>query len=305
MSRRNTGVQMVSKKLIAVMKFVKNLSSDYLTAFSLVTIFFVLASALITTVLLSTGIVSHSIYSGISLDERHQPPSIEHPLGTDHLGRDILVRLVFGTRILIYVILVSVTLSIILGTSLGLISGYLGGSVDLILSRIIDAIMCFPAVLLALAIITILGPGVENVVVAIGIAESPVFARLARGLVVVEKEKLYVEAARAIGTGKWRILIEHIVPNIAGPILVQATFTSSSAILWEAALSFLGLGTQPPTPSWGLMLYEAKDYMRQAPHSILIPGLAIFIVVLSINVVGEKLRDLIDPKYKTILSRHK
>lgn len=282
---------------------IREIVSERFAAVSLVIVLTLLVTALTTTILLSTGIVPHSIYAGIDLKNRLQPPSLKHPFGTDHLGRDILIRIVFGSRVLVYTIGVAVAISIVLGTSIGLIAGYIGGPIDMAISRIVDALMCFPAVLLALAIVTILGPGIENVVIAIGIAESPVFARLARGLVVVEKEKLYVEAAQAIGAGRVRVLLKHILPNIAGPILVQTTFTASSAILWEAALSFLGLGAQPPTPSWGLMLYEAKDYLRLAPHAVVFPGLAIFVVVLSINILGEKLRDIIDPRYRTLTTR--
>lgn len=283
----------------------RNLIEGPLTAVSFITVIALLLTALTTTILVNTGVVPHDIYAGINLSKRLQPPSLEHLFGTDHLGRDIFIRIIFGTRVVVYVIGVAVAISILIGTSIGLVAGYLGGSIDMTISRIIDAIMCFPAVLLALSIVTILGPGIENVVIAIGIAESPVFARLTRGLVMVEKEKLYVEAARAIGAGRTRILLKHILPNIAGSILVQATFTASSAILWEAALSFLGLGTQPPTPSWGLMLYEAKDYMRIAPHAVVFPGLAIFFLVLSINVLGEKLRDLIDPRYRSLMTKFK
>lgn len=293
----------ILKHLGSVFKFVRELADDKLTTVSLAITMLLIITAITTTILLETNIISQDIYAGINLRKKLRPPSFENLLGTDHLGRDILIRILFGTRVLLYVIVTAVTISIVLGTSIGLIAGYIGGLTDMVISRVVDAIMCFPAVLLALAIVTVLGPGVENVVIAIGIAESPIFARLARGLVAVEKEKLYVEAARAIGAGRTRILIKHVLPNIIGPILVQATFTASSAILWEAALSFLGFGAQPPTPSWGLMLYEAKDYMRRAPHAIICPGLAIFITVLSINVLGEKLRDFIDPRYRTLMTR--
>ncbi|MEM0340730.1 MAG: ABC transporter permease [Acidilobaceae archaeon] len=259
--------------------------------------------ALTTTVLLYAGVVSESVYANINLAERLQLPSLKHPLGTDHLGRDMLIRILFGTKVAVFVILSSVTVAVVLGTTVGLLAGYIGGYVDLLVSRVVDALMSFPAVLLALAIVTVLGPGLESVIIAIGVAEAPVFARLSRGLVAVEKENLYVEAARAIGASRIRILTRHVLPNIAGPLLVQATFTSSSAILWEAALSFLGLGVQPPTPSWGLMMAEARAYMRVAPHTIVFPGLAIFLLVFSINVLGEKLRDLLDPRYRTLSAR--
>jgi peptide/nickel transport system permease protein len=240
-------------------------------------------------------------YSEPDLWKRLEPPSREHILGTDHLGRDILSRVIYGTRPLLYVIIVSVVIAITIGSLIGLLSGYFGGKADLLLSRIIDALMSFPAVLIALAIVAVLGPGLEKVVIAIGVAEASVFARLSRGLIIVEKEQLYVLASKAAGAGSFRIIFRHILPNIAGPLIVQATFTAASAILWEAALSFLGLGAQPPTPSWGLMLYEAKDYMRTAPHAMIFPGLAIFATVLSFNIVGEALRDRMDPRFRKIM----
>ncbi|MEM1873677.1 MAG: ABC transporter permease [Acidilobaceae archaeon] len=292
-----------TRLLSATIYALRLLGGDPMSLAALIVVLGVFSTAVSTTVLLYTGVVSESVYAGIDLGNRLKLPSLEHPLGTDHLGRDILVRIVFGTRIALYVIAASVTIAIVLGTLVGLVAGYMGGYVDLVVSRIIDAIMSFPAVLLALAIVAVLGPGIENVVLAIGIAEAPVFARLARGLVAVEKEHLYVEAARATGASHARIIWKHILPNIAGPLLVQATFTSSSAILWEAALSFLGLGAQPPTPSWGLMLAEARGYMRVAPHTIVFPGLAIFLLVLSINILGEKMRDLMDPRYRSLAGR--
>jgi len=240
-------------------------------------------------------------YSEINLWRRLEPPTPDHLLGTDHLGRDILSRLIHGTRPLLYVVVVAVLIAASTGTLIGLLSGYFGGAVDLIVSRIIDALMSFPAILIALAVVTVLGPGLEKVVIAIGIAEATTFARLSRGLILVEKEQLYVLSARAVGASSFRVIFRHVLPNIAGPLLVQSTFAASSAILWEAALSFLGLGAQPPTPSWGLMLYEAKDYMTLAPHAMISPGLAIFITVLSFNIVGEALRDLMDPRFKRIV----
>jgi peptide/nickel transport system permease protein len=230
-----------------------------------------------------------------------EPPSLEHPMGTDSLGRDILIRIIFGTKPVLLVIVVSVIVAATLGTIIGLTSGYFGGRVDLVMSRVIDALMSFPAILIALAIVAALGPGLWRIAIAIGIAEASVFARLSRGLMIVEKEQLYVQAGKAIGASSTRIIFRHILPNIAGPIIVQTTFTAASAILWEAALSFLGLGAQPPTPSWGLMLYEAKDYMRVAPHAIVFPGLAIFVTVLSFNIVGEALRDMLDPRFRKVM----
>ena len=277
------------------MSTVSLLVRDPITAFALVVVlslFFFAATA---------DWVAPYSYRDADLWRRLQPPSREHPLGTDHLGRDILSRIIYGTRPTLLVIAIAVVVAIVTGTLIGLFSGYFGGKVDLVVSRVIDALMSFPAILIALAIVAVWGSGLEKVAIAIGIAESSVFARLARGLVLVEKEQLYVLASRALGASSSRIIFRHILPNIAGPLIVQATFTAAAAILWEAALSFLGLGAQPPTPSWGLMLYEAKDYMRTAPHAIVFPGLAIFITVLSFNILGDALRDLLDPRFRRLM----
>jgi len=269
-----------------------------LTVMATIVVLGVIATGILATVV---EFIVPDIHNRPSLWRRLEPPSLEYPLGTDHLGRDILIRIIFGTKPVLLVIVISVIVAATLGTIIGLTSGYFGGRLDLILSRVIDALMSFPAILIALTIVAVLGPGLWKVAIAIGIAEASVFARLSRGLMIVEKEQLYVQAGKAIGASPTRIIFRHILPNIAGPIVVQATFTAASAILWEAALSFLGLGAQPPTPSWGLMLYEAKDYMIVAPHAIVFPGLAIFVTVLSFNIVGEALRDALDPRFRKVM----
>lgn len=228
------------------------------------------------------------------------PPSPHHLLGTDHLGRDVLSRLIYGIRPLIQVISTVLAISIPVGVLIGVIAGYFGGLFDLVVSRVIDALMVFPTILIALFIVAVLGPGLERVVLAIVIAEIPTFARLTRALVLVEKEHTYVEAARALGASSLEIILRHIIPGIAGPLLVQATFSASTAIMWEAALSFLGLGIQPPTPSWGLMMYEARRYFRTHPYLMIWSGLAIFVTVFMLNTLGEKLRDMLDPRMKYI-----
>ncbi len=286
---------MVPKFLISIPYMLRALYREPTTAIATTVVLGIIVLAV-----LADYIAPYS-YSEPNLWKRLKPPSWDHLLGTDHLGRDILSRIIYGTRPLLYVITVAVAIAASTGTLIGLLSGYFGGRVDLLLSRVIDALMSFPAILIALAIVAVLGTGLEKVVIAIGIAEASVFARLARGLMLVEKEQLYVLASKAVGAGSSRIIFKHILPNIAGPLMVQATFTAAAAILWEAALSFLGLGAQPPTPSWGLMLYEAKDYMRTAPHAMIFPGLAIFIVVLSFNIVGEALRDMMDPRFRRVM----
>ncbi|MEN2999045.1 MAG: ABC transporter permease [Acidilobaceae archaeon] len=250
---------------------------------------------------LFAGYLAPYSYERGDLLARLQPPSSEHPFGTDHLGRDVLSRIIYGSRITLTVMLTVTVFSIILGTLIGLVAGYLGGTFDVLLSRIVDIVMSIPAILIALTIVAVLGQGLGKVVIAIVIAELPLYIRLVRSLVIVEKEKLYVEASRALGApGSW-VMRVHILPNIAGPIVVQATFTAAAAVLFEAALSFLGLGAEPPTPSWGLMLYESKQYFRVAPHVAIFPGLAIFLTVFSINIIGETLRDRLDPRTKTFL----
>ena len=246
----------------------------------------------------SAELVAPFSYLGGDLMRRLDPPSSDHLFGTDQLGRDILSRIIYGTRPLLYVVMAALLIAIPIGILLGLLSGYAGGFVDQAVSRVIDTILSFPTILLALAIVAALGPGLENAVIAIGISEVPVFARLMRGLTLSERESLYVEAAKAFGAGRVRIMFRHILPNVSGPIIVQATFSAVTAILWAAALGFLGLGAQPPTPCWGTMLYETKGYLRLTPHAFLFPGFAIFMVAFSMNVIGETLRDYMDPKMR-------
>lgn len=237
-------------------------------------------------------------YAAGDLSIARRPPSQDHILGTDHLGRDVFSRLIYGTRVLLYVVSVVLSIAIPIGVMIGVISGYFGGLIDLLVSRVVDMLMVFPTILIALFIIAVLGPGVDKVVLAIVITEIPVFARLTRALAIVEKEHPYIEAAKALGAGHLRIVFKYILPNISGPVIVQAAFSASTAILWEASLSFLGLGVQPPTPSWGLMMYEARRYFRTDPYLVLSPGFAIFMTVLMFNILGEKLRDMLDPRLR-------
>jgi len=248
----------------------------------------------------TADLVSPYSYHVADLAKRLMPPSLHHPLGTDQLGRDILSRIIHGTRVLLYVMSMSLLVALPLGTVLGLLSGFYGGVIDHVASRIIDILLSFPTVFLALAIVAVMGPSLENATLAIGISQAPIYMRLVRGQVLSERERLYVESARAIGAGGGRIMFRHILPNLTGPIIVQATFNATAAIISAAALSFLGLGAQPPTPCWGAMLYEAKDYLRTAPHAIALPGLALFIVAYALNTFGEALRDYMDPRMKLL-----
>ena len=225
-----------------------------------------------------------------------KPPSALHWFGTDELGRDVLARVIHGARASLVAGAISVTIALGVGVPLGLISGYLGGWVDALLSRITDAMLAVPFLILAIALAAFLGPSLGNAMIAIGVTTTPIFVRLTRGQTMSVKVDDYVEAARAMGNPRWRIALVHILPNIMPALLVQATLSIAAAIIAEAALSFLGLGQQPPSPSWGSMLNAAQRFLTNAPWMAIWPGLAIFLVVLSLNLVGDGLRDALDPK---------
>jgi peptide/nickel transport system permease protein len=225
-----------------------------------------------------------------------KPPSALHWFGTDDLGRDILVRVIYGARASLMAGAISVGIALGVGVPLGLLSGYRGGFIDALISRITDAMLACPFLILAIALSAFLGPSLGNAMIAIGITTTPIFIRLTRGLVMNVKVEDYVEAARAMGNPRWRIALFHILPNIMPALLVQATLSIAAAIIAEAALSFLGLGQQPPAPSWGSMLNAAQRFLTNAPWMAIWPGLAIFLVVLSFNLVGDGLRDALDPR---------
>jgi peptide/nickel transport system permease protein len=233
-----------------------------------------------------------------SLVDRREPPSSQNPLGLDDLGRDILSRVIFGARKSLQVGVMSVTMAIVVGTWIGAISGYLGGWVDSLVMRLMDIMLAFPALLLAIAIVTILGPGLLNMLYAIGIVSIPVYARIARASVLSVKMQDYVLAARSLGASPVRILARHVMPNCLTPLIVQGTLGIGTAILDAAGLSFLGLGAQPPTPEWGAMLGQGRYAMFTAPHIVLFPGLAIVLTVLGFNLLGDGLRDALDPRLR-------
>jgi peptide/nickel transport system permease protein len=226
----------------------------------------------------------------------HRPPSAEHFLGQDQLGRDILSRLLYGARISLRVGVMVVLLAGSVGVLLGLISGYFGGLVDTLLMRVVDILLAFPGLLLAIALVAVLGPDVNNVVLALSALGWVSFARLVRGQVLAVKERDFVLAARTSGQSDLRIMLIHLLPNVLSPVIVQATFGIASVILAEASLSFLGLGAPVGTPSWGVMLSDGKEALFQAPHMSIFPGIAIMLVVLSLNLVGDGLRDWLDPR---------
>ncbi len=223
-------------------------------------------------------------------------PTSQHWFGTDDLGRDILVRVIYGARASLTAGAISVGIALSIGVPFGLLAGYRGGFIDALISRITDAMLAVPFLILAIALAAFLGPSLGNAMIAIGISATPIFIRLTRGQVMSVKVEDYVEAARAVGNPPWRIALFHILPNIMPALLVQATLSIAAAIIAEAALSFLGLGQQPPLPSWGSMLNAAQRFLTGAPWMAIWPGLAIFLVVLSFNLVGDGLRDALDPR---------
>ncbi len=227
-----------------------------------------------------------------------QPPSAEHWLGTDQYGRDILSRLIFGTRISLTVGILVVVIGAGSGTVIGLIAGWYGGKVDVIISRGFDILLSFPGILLALVILTVLGPSLFNALLALAISSIPRFGRVARGQTLSVRENEYVLASTASGASNWRIMIRHLLPNIAAPLIVLSTLQVGGTILQAATLSFLGLGAQPPTPEWGMMLSSGRDYMREAPWLTTYPGIAIMFSVLAINLFGDGLRDILDPRLR-------
>jgi peptide/nickel transport system permease protein len=223
-------------------------------------------------------------------------PSALHWFGTDEVGRDVLARVIYGARASLLAGVISVGIALSVGVPLGLIAGYAGGPLDALLSRITDAMLACPFLILAIALAAFLGPSLGNAMIAIGITTTPIFVRLTRGQVMAVKVEDYVEAARALGNPRWRIALVHILPNILPALLVQATLSIAAAIIAEASLSFLGLGQQPPAPSWGSMLNSAQRFLVNAPWMAVWPGLAIFLTVLSFNLVGDGLRDALDPR---------
>jgi peptide/nickel transport system permease protein len=227
-----------------------------------------------------------------------KPPSWLHLFGTDEIGRDVLSRVIYGARASLLAGVVSVSISLAVGVPIGLVAGYVGGIVDGVLMRITDALLACPFLILAIALAAFLGPNLLNAMVAIGISAMPAFIRLTRAQTMATKVEDYVEAAKAVGNPHWRIVLRHILPNITAVIMVQATLAIAAAIIAEASLSFLGLGQQPPDPSWGSMLNTAKNFLAQAPWMAWWPGLAIFVVVLSFNLLGDGLRDALDPRQR-------
>lgn len=225
-------------------------------------------------------------------------PTTDHPLGTDELGRDTLSRVIYGSRVSLLVGIIAVGISLLMGVTLGLVAGYGRGMIDAIIMRFMDGLLAFPTLVLALAITAMLGPSLNNVMIAIGITGIPNFARLVRGQVLILRDLEYVQAARSVGTRDIRIMTKHILPNTMAPIIVQTSIAIPAAILAEAGLSFLGLGVQPPASSWGAMLNTARGYMQHTPWLAIAPGVAIFVTVMAFNFLGDALRDTLDPRLR-------
>ena len=233
---------------------------------------------------------------GMDFAARFVPPSPDHPFGTDEFGRDIFSRVLHGARTSLQVAVIAVGISGTAGVALGLCAGFFGGWIDELVMRVMDVFFAFPAVLLAITVMAILGRGVGNAMIAIAIVYVPIFARVTRGAVISVRGREYVTAARALGQGPGPIMVKHVLPNSLGPIIVQTSLSLAFAILAEAALSFFGLGTQPPEPSWGRMLSEGRGFLRQAPWMGIFPGLAIMVSVMGFNFLGDGLRDILDPR---------
>jgi peptide/nickel transport system permease protein len=234
--------------------------------------------------------------SAIDMANRLEPPTLAHPFGTDNLGRDILSRVLHGARISVLIGLISVGIALVGGLPLGIVAGYVGGATDRIVSAVVDFLLSFPPLLLAILVIAIFGPGLGNAMIAIGVSLMPIFARLIRAEMMRVREEVYVEAVRALGANHLRIALRHILPNALPPIIVQVTLSMATAILSASYLGFLGLGAQPPSPEWGAMLNDGRRYLRVAMHVSIFPGAIIMITILAFNLFGDGLRDALDPK---------
>ncbi|TDE14109.1 nickel transporter permease [Jiangella asiatica] len=257
--------------------------------------------ALVVTAVLGDSLAPHDP-TATDVSNRLQSPSTAHWFGTDELGRDVLSRVIEGAAVSLKVGAVAVGISLVAGVLIGLVAGYYGTWVDDVLMRLSDVLFAFPAMLMAIAVLAILGPGSTNAMIAIGIVYTPIFARITRASVLSVREEVYVRAARSAGAGDLRIVGRHVLPNVTAPIIVQTSISLAFAILSEAALSFVGLGTQPPDPSWGRMLSEGRGFIEQAWWMAVFPGLAIFVTVLAFNVLGDALRDVLDPRQRSAMA---
>jgi peptide/nickel transport system permease protein len=273
--------------------FMKRLFNRKTAVLGMMICFLLLITALLAPLIANYDPIKDNDYMNSS-----SSPSPLHFLGTDDYGRDIFSRVIYGARITVITALFSVAIAATIGTALGVISGYFGKMADSVIMRIMDALMSFPTIILAIGVMALLGPGLSNVILAVGITYIPRFSRLVRGMVLSLKESEYVQAIRVLGGSDIRIMFLHILPNCMSPLIVQSTIYFAYAILAEASLSFIGLGAPPPQPSWGNMLYDSRTHMGDAPWMSIFPGLAIAFTILGINLLGDGLRDVLDPKQK-------
>lgn len=259
--------------------------------------------ALLCVILLLTGVFADVIapegYNAISPLDRLKPPSAEHWFGTDQLGRDLFARIVHGAQLSVIVAFAATTLSIVISGVIGIVSGYFGGRLDMVIQRFVDGWMCFPGLIILIVAVSVLGPGTWQVILILGLLFGIAGSRIVRGAVLSVKENVYVHAARSIGASTWRVLVKHVLPNVMAPMIVLYTTRLAAVILAEASLSFLGLGIPPPAPSWGGMLsLDGRSYMFQAPWLAIVPGIALTLAVFGINMFGDALRDLLDPRMR-------
>lgn len=260
----------------------------------------VVLAALVVAAVLGPTLAPYGI-NEVNVADRLQGPSWSHLFGTDELGRDVFSRVLVAARVSLEVGFIAVGISLVAGVLLGLVAGFYGGIVDDAIMRFTDMLFAFPAILLAIAILAVLGPGLANAMIAIGVVYTPIFARICRASVLSVRQDVFVRAARSLGASDARLLRVHILPNVMAPIIVQTSLSLAFAILSEAALSFLGLGVQPPRPSWGRMLFDGRGFIEQAWWIGVFPGLAIFVTVLSFNIVGDAARDALDPKQRSVI----
>lgn len=290
--RETAIVNKVNPRVEATKTFWKRLSRNKAAIIGGFIILFIILVGIFGPVILKTDPNAQDIINKL------QPPSKVHWFGTDNFGRDIFTRVVYGTKLTLYVGFLSVIIGGVIGVVLGIVAGYYGGVIDTIIMRVMDVLLAFPGILLALAIVSVLGGSLTNVIIAVGIFSIPAFSRIVRGSTLQVKKLEYIDAVRALGATDLRIIFKHILPNILSPIIVQVTMRVATAILTASGLAFLGLGAQPPTPEWGLMLSDGRAYMHNASHMVLFPGMMIVIVVLAFNIFGDGLRDALDPKMK-------
>lgn len=264
--------------------------------------YFAMTGAAVLLLLIAVGIAAPLVAPSDPVTQNYdhllESPSLSHPFGTDNFGRDILSRVIYGARISLRLGLLGTVVGVAVGALIGMLAGFYGGWVDTLSMRLLDIQLAFPGLLLAIVIITVLGVGEINVIIAIGVFSIPVFARVLRGSILSLREQEFIHAARAVGVPNRRLMFNHLLPNALAPVLVLATLRLGTAILTAASLSFLGLGVRPPSPEWGAMLSEGRTYMQLAPHVAIFPGIAILVTVLALNLLGDGLRDALDPKMK-------